>query len=165
MDVLIGTLDLPLCLNPVPNRFCPTTRVAATSTIFGWTVTGPLPPTQQVPALKVELKEDETHSLCQQLWDMEKVPEVSRHTPEEESALQQFSSHLTRESDGRYSVKLPRVHYPPQLGDSRRMATSRFLSNERSLLRKGKLDQLLPNLKALFPNLKANVKKRSHPLG
>ncbi len=78
--------------------------------------------TQHVPALKVELKEDETHSLCQQLWDMEKVLEVSRHTTEEESALQQFSSHLTRESDGRYSVKLPRVHNPPQLGDSRRMA-------------------------------------------
>ncbi len=87
------------------------------SSIFGWLVTGPLPPTNQVTALKVDLKEDETYELCQKLWELERVPEATRNTPEEESALEQFDSHLTRESDGRYSVKLPRVDNPPQLGN------------------------------------------------
>ncbi len=93
------------------------------SSIFGWLVNGPLPPTHQVTALKVDLKEDETYELCQKFWELEQVPEVTRHTSEEESALEQFDSH--RESDGRYSVKLPRVN-PPPLGNSKRKATSRF---------------------------------------
>ncbi len=120
------------------------------SSIFGWLVTGPLPPTHQVTALKVDLKEDETYELCQKLWELEQVPEATRNTPEEESALEQFDSHLTRESDGRYSVKLPRVDNPPQLGNSRRMANSRFLSNERSLLRKGKLEAFNAELSNYF---------------
>ena len=117
VDILIGTLQFAPCLNPVPIRHCPSSRVSAMSSIFGWLVTGPLPPTNQVTALKVDLKEDETYELCQKLWELERVPEATRNTPEEESALEQFDSHLTRESDGRYSVKLPRVDNPPQLGN------------------------------------------------
>ncbi len=59
VDVIIGTLDYPLCLNPVPMKFCAVSRLSAVSTIFGWTVSGPLPSPSNITALKIELKEDD----------------------------------------------------------------------------------------------------------
>ncbi len=140
VGVIIGTLDYPLCLNPVPTNFCPASRLSAVSTIFGWTVSGPLPSPSNITSLKIELKEDDLDSALQRLWELEKLPEVSRFSSEEDSAIQQFNRHLTRAPDGRYTVRLQRVDNPPPLGESRKMATSRFLSNEPSLIQKGKLD-------------------------
>ena len=44
-----------------------------------------------------------------------------------------------RRIDGRFSVTLPRVINPPAIGNTRRQAMSRLLSNEKSLRTKGKL--------------------------
>ncbi len=41
IDILIGTLQFAPCLNPVSVRHCPSSRVSAMSSIFGWLVTGP----------------------------------------------------------------------------------------------------------------------------
>ena len=102
VDVIIGTLDYPLCLNPVPTKFC------AVSTIFGWTVSGPLPSPSNITALKIELKEDDLNVALRQLWELEKIPKVTRLSPEDESAIKQFKQHLSVSPDGRYVVRLPR---------------------------------------------------------
>ncbi len=73
------------------------------------------------------------------LWELDKVPEASTLTADEQSALDQFDATCLRK-EGRYAVSLPRTSAPPTLGDSRKQAVSRLFSNEKSLQLKGKLD-------------------------
>ena len=72
------------------------------------------------------------------LWELDRVPEASCLTQEEQSALDQFDNSCQR-IDRRYSVSLPRTTSPPELGDSRRQALSRLYANERTLDTKKKL--------------------------
>ena len=58
-------------------------------------------------------------------------------TPEEEVAVHHFQDTFSRDEDGRYRVSLPRKTPTPELGKSRDVALKRYLSNERSLKRRG----------------------------
>ncbi len=93
----------------------------------------------KVDALRVELVPNETHLACNKLWELEKVPQADRRTPAEKSAIQQRQQGLNRNQDGTYSVRLPRVEDPPALGNSRRMALSRFYSSEKTLKKHNQL--------------------------
>jgi len=73
------------------------------------------------------------------LWELDRVPAAPTLSPEDEKAVDDFHSSFVRK-DNRFHVQLPRVKDPPLLGDSRRMAVSRLLANERSLSSKGKLE-------------------------
>ncbi len=58
--------------------------------------------------------------------------------PEDESVLTEFDQSY-KLLDGRFSVSLPRKTNPPSIGNTRKQAISRLLSNERSLSSKVKL--------------------------
>ena len=73
------------------------------------------------------------------LWELEQVPQSDVFSAADHSALQHFDDHYEVLPDGRYSVALPWVNNPPPLGDSRSMSLRRFSQNERSLIKKGKL--------------------------
>ncbi len=84
------------------------------------------------------------NQLCQdlsQLWELEKTPETSSSLPPEDDYVKHFEETHTTNAEGRYSVQLPRIANPPDLGVSRNLAIQRFLSNEKSLQRKGKLEE------------------------
>ncbi len=111
----------------------------ALPTQLGLCLSGPMdsaarPSVRTVTSSSPTLEED-----LSRLWELDKVPEASTHTAEEESALEQFETSCQR-VDGRYSVSLPRVASPPELGDSRKQAMSRLFANERTLCAKDKLD-------------------------
>ena len=65
------------------------------------------------------------------MWQLEQVPTSSQHSHEEESVLQQFQQTVQVQDDGRYSVSLSKIANPPTIGKTLKMATSRFLGNER----------------------------------
>ena len=67
--------------------------------------------------------------------------EEEQLTSDYQKALDEFASTITREHDGTVVVQLPRKSTASQRGESRPMAKQRFQQNERSLRRKGKLEQ------------------------
>ena len=113
----------------------------ATLTIFGWTLGGAIIPQDALPPsiLRLKVNEDTLHSALLQLWELEQVPQSDVFSAADHSALQHFDDHYEVLPDGRYSVALPRVDNSPPLGDSRSMSLRRFSQNERSLIKKGKL--------------------------
>ncbi len=68
--------------------------------------------------LIVQTKEDPLQSSLKQLWEIERVPETSKYSSEDELALQHFEDSYINQPNGRYSV-LPRREKPPSLGTSR----------------------------------------------
>ena len=68
-------------------------------------------------------------------------------TSDEEKAQAHFLDTHKVLDDGRFSVKLPRVDPTPRLGESRTGAVRRYLSNERTLKRKGQLEKFTQVLK------------------
>ncbi len=138
IDLIVGTYDQPHFLLNDPLKSCLQSRITGISTIFGWTVAGPSTD-GTITTLSVELQQNNLDTLLTRMYLLEKVPAVSRYSPEEESALHQFRHTVQVQADGRYSVSLPRVDNPPALGKSRKMATSCFINNERSLKKKDRL--------------------------
>ncbi len=122
---------------------CEDVDAISVPTIFGYTVGGATTAagsSGSLTALQVELKsEPRLNHLLTRLWELQSVLTTPRCSPDEEAALQHFRDTVRIEEDGRYSVCLPRVKDPPTLGKSRQMALSRFLGNERSLQKRGKL--------------------------
>ncbi len=139
IDLILGTYDQSDFLTSEPTRFLRDKHITVAPTTLGWTVTAPTSGKDSVTMYTVELQDNPLDKQLVRMWQLEQVPSTPQCSPEEESALTQFHQTLQIRPDGRYSVSLPRVVQPPSLGKSLKMATSRFLSNERSLKRKGKL--------------------------
>ncbi len=140
LDLIIGTNDLPMLWGNDGRKFSMADRLTAVNTAFGWVVSGSaLPASKSGTSLRVEVTEDRDHQLFQKMYELEKVPEAIKLTPEEESAITQFKESIVQTVDGRYAAKLPRVESPPQLGNSSKMALSRMISNERKMKKVGKL--------------------------
>ena len=73
---------------------------------------------------------------------MDQIPgEEEQLTSDDQKALDQFDYTTTREDNGRVVVQLPRKSTASQLAESRPMAKQRFQHNERSVRRKGKLEE------------------------
>ena len=139
IDILLGIADVSRCTRG-STSLSENRATVATLTIFGWTLGGAIPQDALPPSiLRLQVNEDTLHSALQQLWELEQVPQSDAFSAADHSALQHFDDHYEVLPDGRYSVALPRVDNPPPLGNSRSMALRRFSQNERSLIKKGKL--------------------------
>ena len=80
---------------------------------------------------------------------MEEPPQVSRFTSEEQ-AIDHFNSTHSRDSDGRYTVSLPRKVSAITLGISRDQAIRHLLQAERVLKCKGSWNQFRLAVKEYF---------------
>ena len=69
-------------------------------------------------------------------WELEESPQLYRFTSEEQQAIDQFNSTHSRDSDGRYTVSLPRKVPAIKLGSSRDQLVRQLLQTERVLKRK-----------------------------
>jgi len=67
--------------------------------------------------------------------------EVASSTRIEDASISHFLDTHSVNTKGRYKVQLPRVPNPPELGQSSTLAVQRFLRNERSLRKRGKLEE------------------------
>lgn len=122
-------------------RSGPTPGMKVQHTIFGWAISGG--ETTQVTAgqreavcSRLQVEEEDPIQIFRDLIALED-DHNSPLTADEELALKHFEEHVTRDSEGRYYVSLPRRVPMPKLGKSRAAAVRRYLCNERSLKTKG----------------------------
>ncbi len=167
LDIIICSVDRFQCVTKEP-RFFPETKMAPTETIFGWTITGPLGSTEpaSTPLLKAQARDDPLQESLERLWELDQVPDSSSLSTDETAVVQHFQDSHNRGPNGRYTVELPRIGNPPELGESRAQAIRRFQQNEKTLRRENKLCDFnavlqqyleLDHAEQVPPDQKANV--------
>lgn len=140
VDILLGNRASKSAILSAPKQHLPL-QLSLTNTLFGWTVSGPAFVGNKSPALMVHSKTDELNLAFTSLWELDMVKQDATLSPEDQRAVDSFKNSHSIAEDGRFMVKLPKKEDAPPLGDSRRQAITRFLANERSLLKKGKLSE------------------------
>ena len=103
--------------------------LALRETIFGWVVIGQ---TQGKSSYQIRAFHCLDSSL-QNFWELESVPQVSKHTDEESVCEQHFIDTTTCDESRQFFVKLPFKNNESNLGDSLQNARRRFLSLEKGL--------------------------------
>ncbi|XP_011861540.1 PREDICTED: uncharacterized protein LOC105558452 [Vollenhovia emeryi] len=137
IDVLIGA-DLygELLLNGVRNS--PAGRPIAQNSVLGWIISGPIASPIAARASTVTsyhvssrqtidslqgASEPSLEQALHQFWEVEEVPRNILLTPSEEKCKAHFRLTHSRDSDGRYIVRLPFRNAPPiAIGESRAIA-------------------------------------------
>ncbi|XP_071581338.1 uncharacterized protein [Temnothorax nylanderi] len=108
-------------------------------TIFGWILSGPVgsarPAGESASVLSCVSCED-TNSLIQSFWEDERIPSRTPLTEEDERCERHFATTHSRDSQGRYIVRLPFKNGPPRVGDTFRKASFLYSNMERQLARK-----------------------------
>lgn len=108
----------------------------AFNSVFGWLLLGK---TRLASSTLVQTMLDidnELNSLVQNFWELDSVPKASLLTPDEALCEQKFVSDHSRDSAGRYMVRLPFKHdSEPTFEGSRDVALRRFHAIERRLSR------------------------------
>jgi len=85
-----------------------------------------------------------TDQLLEQFWQIEEVPYGdSLYTKEKSQAITHFNDHFTKDKNGCYFVSGPKKNNFPPLGDSKCQDIKRYLQNEHSLQKKGKLEDFI----------------------
>ena len=144
IDILLGADIYHRLLGTQPAIMGGSTDPAAVATIFGWAITGPVHSQQThfqaAPSLNEPLSPADEHLDKQMIrfWDVEepdKAPEPLT-TIEEQVQLHYSDNTSYCPISCRYTVKLPKKSDVPPLGDSRSQALSRYINNERSILRR-----------------------------
>ncbi|XP_071652608.1 uncharacterized protein [Temnothorax longispinosus] len=108
-------------------------------TVFGWIVSGPTgtahPAGESAPVLNCVSCED-TNSLIQSFWEDESIPSQNPLTEEEERCENHFASTHSRDSQGRYIVRLPFKNGPPYISETFRKTSFLYSKMERRLSQK-----------------------------
>ncbi|XP_053686921.1 uncharacterized protein LOC128736463 [Sabethes cyaneus] len=107
-------------------------------TVFGWTVAGPVSvQTTKIPQVcHLTTVDRNLEQALQRFWELETVEPCTLYSAEESQCENLYTATTTRESSGRYIVRLPLTHDPlVSLGESRSVAERRFLNLERRLER------------------------------
>ncbi|XP_029166513.1 uncharacterized protein LOC114937263 [Nylanderia fulva] len=118
----------------------------AHSTVFGWVLMSAIghtnyPPGIDIASHHVTIEQDLRQQL-QRFWELEEVSGECPLTPDEAYCERLFATTHTRDSDGRYVVRLPRKQEPSlELGDSRCGALRLLLAAESRLRRNPSLYQ------------------------
>ena len=141
IDLLLGADVYHKLLGTKSAIIGASTGPAAVDTIFGWAMTGPVPTQtdhiQAAPTIHESLTPADLHldNQMARFWDAEQVDTGPvPHTPVEDQVQLHYSNTTSYCSDSRrYTVTLPRNSDVPALGES---AMSRYISNERSILRR-----------------------------
>ncbi|XP_055591222.1 uncharacterized protein LOC129743267 [Uranotaenia lowii] len=106
--------------------------------VFGWVVCEGLPtPRQAIQVISnTSITEDPLEAMVARFWFCEKVESTNFLSTEEARCESLFSKTVKRESDGRYTVSLPRNEdIIDRLGELQEIAMRRFLATERRLSR------------------------------
>ncbi|XP_060801079.1 uncharacterized protein LOC132901910 [Amyelois transitella] len=104
-----------------------TSAPPAVLTTFGYVLMGDVPKTSSVPPFTGFTLND----VLQKFWELEEIPQMKYLSPEETECENLFTSSVSRDKCGRYSVSLPFCRTPSELGNSRAIALRRFMALER----------------------------------
>ncbi|XP_015114062.1 uncharacterized protein LOC107039109 [Diachasma alloeum] len=148
IDVLIGTDFFGSIVEPqIIKR--PSDSPIAMHTIFSWLVLGPTSAVIPMVASSnhIAVSNEELYDLLTSVWLQEEVPKAEDSDPtKEEAECEFFQRTHSRDSSGRYVVRLPLARSPTELGDSYGRAKS-CLS---SLFRRMERDQRTLQLYSVF---------------
>ncbi|XP_011868959.1 PREDICTED: uncharacterized protein LOC105562596 [Vollenhovia emeryi] len=122
VDILIGADAYGQIIKPNIIRHSPLMPIAQLS-IFGWLVLGPV--NREVIRTSThhastKVNEDVLNELLTKFWVQEEVPthDVNRFTPDEQRCEEHFKTTHSRDSSGRYVVRIPLKSPVDLLGDS-----------------------------------------------
>lgn len=145
-----GRIDLLLGVDLFGDIFCGSKQrlgkdlPTAHSTIFGWVIMGPAPVTsthyQNLSLLTSS--ESRLEITLNKFWESEEPPLTPLPDPEDVICEKHFVDTHSRDSDGRFVVRLPFKVESKQIGDTRLVALKRFHNLERRLLKEPKLREL-----------------------
>ncbi|XP_054281217.1 uncharacterized protein LOC128998886 [Macrosteles quadrilineatus] len=136
IDVLIGCALVPQVLTNECHSLGDHMPYAL-GTIFGYVIAGTAPcssPSPRASHLSISLlstSDHDLHSSLQRFWTLEEPPICTKKTQEEELCDLHFRSTHSRDSTGRYIVRLPFKENHTPLGTSRPQAERRLYSLER----------------------------------
>lgn len=116
--------------------------VTAIQYVWGWALSGRRPEGRSSAAVSLSLL------ACQgsitSLWSLESLgimdpAEMKNETERGEETIKKFKQTVSRNEEGRYSIRLPWIVENPTLPDNRSVAEKRLMSGTRKLLEKGKI--------------------------
>ena len=144
IDILLGADIYHKLLGGQQTITGGSTDPAVVATIFGWAITGPVRSHnthfQAAPSLNEPLSPADEHLDRQmtRFWDSEEPDKAPEPLTTVEDRVQSHYTDTTTycSHSCRYTVTLPRKSDMPALGDSRSQALSRYINNERSILRR-----------------------------
>ena len=152
IDILLGADMASAILTQHSPRKGKDTEPMAQSTTFGWALSGPVPGStqedssisayHQLPVLQTEptpTSEPQLDTLLKAILQEQDEPGDTPATSLDtnQQVEQHYLSNTVYSSqEHRYTVALPKKDLDQTLGDSRTQAVSRFISNEKSILRK-----------------------------
>ncbi|XP_071578007.1 uncharacterized protein [Temnothorax nylanderi] len=123
VDIIIGADSYGQIIKPNIIKQDPLMPIAQLS-IFGWLVLGPVDTSSSASAAvhhaSIQEREDALDELLAKFWTQEEVPASNNHelTPDEQRCEEYYKSTVSRDSTGRYTVRLPLKSSPDTLGDS-----------------------------------------------
>ncbi|XP_065089066.1 uncharacterized protein LOC135710421 [Ochlerotatus camptorhynchus] len=128
-----------------------------TKSVFGWIVTGEVATSNHGARYSCNMSvSSNLEELMARFWSCEEVGAVSKLSPDETRCEEQFERTVERNSDGRYSVTLPKNdNVLAELGESRDIALRRLRAVEQQL----KKD---PNLQKQYLNFMTEYFKLGH---
>ncbi|XP_057339521.1 uncharacterized protein LOC130677020 [Microplitis mediator] len=105
-------------------------------TQLGWVVAGGLNPSFKKPNLSCHLifNNQANDTNLTRFWEIEELPAAKILSPEEQLCEEHFLRNTTRDSTGRYTVRLPFNNNVSKLGTSYSSALRRFQSLEKRLV-------------------------------
>ncbi|XP_062711250.1 uncharacterized protein LOC134289447 [Aedes albopictus] len=106
-----------------------------TESVFGWIVTGEVTTASQGTKYTCNMAvSDDLEELMARFWSCEEVGAVSKFSPEEAHCEENYERTVKRESDGRYTVTLPKnPEVLAEIGESKDIALRRLRAVERRL--------------------------------
>ena len=144
VDILLGSEVYPQLMLQKPMVTGARTEPAAVQTIFGWAVIGPVKSKgSYVRPISTQCSQtfttnEDLDTLLSAFWRTEEPerPSLTLTQMENQVQLHYADTFSYCPSICRYKVSLPWKPDAPPLGDSRVQALSRYISNERSILRR-----------------------------
>ena len=144
IDILLGSEVYPQLMIQRLLITGTATEPAAQETIFGWAIIGPVrswgKDIQPISAncAQVMSADENLNDLLAAFWKTEEPDSPSHSLSQQEEQVQTMYSDTISycSSSCRYQVALPWKPDVPPLGDSRAQALSRYIFNERSILRR-----------------------------
>nr|XP_046491129.1 uncharacterized protein LOC124223330 [Neodiprion pinetum] len=149
VDLILGADVYGQLLRPGLKRF-PTSQLVAQGTTFGWVISGMVRSDKRradrvLSSLPTQVLhctvEPDLEQTLQRFWSLEEIaPNSSRLRPEDEIAEHLFEETYSRDSRGRYEVRLPvKPDRPRVANETRSMALKSLSSMQRRFSREARL--------------------------
>lgn len=125
IDIIIGADFYGTIIKPELIKDCSFSPIAQLS-IFGWIISGPTSSTDDILSVQGYhcTKDVDLHDLISRFWKQEEIPQLSKtsFSPDEVTCEEHFLNTHSRDSSGRYIVRLPLKLSAEKLGDSTKTA-------------------------------------------